>query len=107
MRAFLLTAAAAALIAGGALAHDQHGNPNWIANGRFISPIDGQHCCGVHDCFVLSDDDVKEVAGGVLVVSMNEVVPFKEVQISKDGRYWRCKKADGSRRCFFAPPPNV
>jgi len=34
-----------------------------------------------------------------------EIVPFSEVQPSPDGEYWRCKRPDGSRRCFFAPPP--
>jgi hypothetical protein len=105
MRSVLITAAFAALLAGGALAHDQFGNPNWIANGHFASPIDGQHCCGIIDCAVLADGDVKEVENGYMVISIHEVVPFREVQASKDGRYWRCKKPDGSRRCFFAPPP--
>ena len=34
-----------------------------------------------------------------------ETVPFNEAQPSPDGEFWRCKRADGSRRCFFAPPP--
>ncbi|HZP75194.1 MAG TPA: hypothetical protein VFB45_03535 [Pseudolabrys sp.] len=34
-----------------------------------------------------------------------EHVPFAEAQPSPDGAYWRCKRPDGSRRCFFAPPP--
>ena len=40
-----------------------------------------------------------ELAGG-------ELVPFGEAQPSPDGAYWRCQRPDGSRRCFFAPPPN-
>ncbi len=36
-----------------------------------------------------------------------EVVPFSEAQPSPDGAYWRCKRPDGSRRYFFAPPPNT
>jgi hypothetical protein len=88
MRAFAAIAVVAVLAGGSAIAHDQHGNPNWITNGKFLSPIDGQHCCGVHDC-------------------LNEIVPFREVQASQDGRYWRCKKPDGTRRCFFAPPPGA
>src|SRR5262245_61926059 len=27
--------------------------------------------------------------------------------ISPDGEFWRCKRPDGSRRCFFAPPPST
>jgi hypothetical protein len=36
-----------------------------------------------------------------------ETVPFGETQPSPDGAFWRCKRPDGSRRCFFAPPPNT
>jgi hypothetical protein len=36
-----------------------------------------------------------------------ELVPFKETQPSPDGAYWRCKRPDGTRRCFFAPPPGM
>ena len=32
-------------------------------------------------------------------------VPFNEAQPSPDGEFWRCKRPDGTRRCFFAPPP--
>jgi len=95
------------LIAGNLHAHDQLGNPNWIANGHYTSPIDGSHCCGINDCAELSSDDVREVAGGYYIAKLNEVIPFREVQVSRDGQYWRCKKPDGSRRCFFAPPGSI
>jgi hypothetical protein len=39
--------------------------------------------------------------------SMYESVPFAEAQPSPDGEFWRCKRPDGSRRCFFAPPPST
>lgn len=103
-----------------AQAHDQHGDANWIANGAYRSPIDGSHCCGAHDCVMVEADYVREVTAGYWLNGpvvyrggsqkgdtpqvLNEVVPHKEVQRSKDGNYWRCKKPDGSRRCFFAPP---
>ena len=35
----------------------------------------------------------------------DSATPFNEAQPSPDGEFWRCKRADGSRRCFFAPPP--
>lgn len=89
-----------------ALAHDS-GPGSWIRNGNFISPLDGAHCCGEHDCFALDPDDVREAAGGYLIRSLNELVPAREVQWSRDGQYWRCRKADGTRRCFFAPPPAI
>jgi hypothetical protein len=107
MRMLPLIGAAVLVMASGALAHDRWGNPNWIAKGHFVSPIDGSHCCGINDCRELSSEEVRETHGGYLLTKLNEVVPFKEVQISRDGQYWRCKKPDGSRRCFFAPPPSI
>jgi len=102
-------------------AHDQWGSPNWIANGAFISPIDGSHCCGTADCAVIDRDDVREVAGGLhvrgvvtygsgagaVIQAIDETVPHAEVQPSRDGSYWRCKRPNSSRRCFFAPPPSM
>ena len=103
------------------LSHDQWGNPNWIANGHFLSPIDGSHCCGLSDCAVIDQENVQEIAGGLWVrgvvtygsgagaisQALNELVPRAEIQVSRDGHYWRCKRPDGSRRCFFAPPPSM
>ncbi len=87
-----------------AAAHDV-GPGSWIRNGHYVSPLDGAHCCGEHDCFALAADDVRETAGGYFIRSLEEFVPAREVQWSRDGQYWRCRKADGTRRCFFAPPP--
>jgi hypothetical protein len=86
MRRLFLLGGLVGLIATGAFAHDRFGNPNWIANGHYTSPIDGSHCCGEADCFE---------------------IPAREVQPSREGNYWRCRKPDGSRRCFFAPPGAV
>jgi hypothetical protein len=36
---------------------------------------------------------------------VNEVVPYSQSLPSPDGAYWRCKRPDGTPRCFFAPPP--
>jgi hypothetical protein len=33
-----------------------------------------------------------------------EVVMQQEAMPSPDGQFWRCRRPDGSRRCFFAPP---
>jgi hypothetical protein len=98
MRALAFAAIAAAFCAGSALAHD-----HWINNGNYVS-TEGVHCCGDNDCFELAAGDVRETAGGYLIVKLNEVVPFSEAQISEDGHFWRCRGADGKRRCFFAPP---
>jgi hypothetical protein len=37
----------------------------------------------------------------------HEAIPFAEAQPSPDGEFWRCRRPDGSRRCFFAPPPST
>jgi hypothetical protein len=91
-----------------ALAHAHDTGPGaWISNGHFTSPIDGSHCCGPADCVLVSSEEVSERAGGYYLKTFDEVVPFPEVQASRDGRFWRCKRPDGSRRCFFAPPPST
>ena len=37
--------------------------------------------------------------------NVNEIVPYSQSLPSPDGAYWRCKRPDGTPRCFFAPPP--
>ena len=107
MRKLVPFAGVILLIASAALAHEV-GPGAWINSGRFVSPVDGQHCCGDHDCFEIKSEDISEQpGGGYFIRTLNEVVPAREVQVSRDGHYWRCKKADGSRRCFFAPPRAV
>jgi hypothetical protein len=86
-------------LASPAFAHDF-----WINHGNYTSP-DGVHCCGDNDCRALAPEDVKITPQGYALVN-GELVPFKEVQPSEDGKYWRCKRYDGSRRCFFAPMPS-
>ncbi len=43
---------------------------------------------------------------GFELTSHGETVPYGEVLTSEDGKYWRCHRPDGSRRCFFAPKPS-
>ena len=72
-------------------------------------------CCETRDCAIVRKRDV--IAEGqwytLLVRDRNgapdiwETIPFSEVQPSPDGEYRRCARADGSRRCFFAPPPST
>jgi hypothetical protein len=103
-----------------ALAHDL-----WISRGGYKNPA-GEWCCGAEDCGLVSPNAVKATSGGYSVVgtvtygeavtgnsfdgptytdSVNEVVPYSRALPSPDGAYWRCKRPDGSPRCFFAPPP--
>jgi hypothetical protein len=81
-----------------AYAHD-----SWISRGAFKNAA-GEWCCGTGDCFVVPATSV-HINGVGYVLYGNEVVPYSEAQPSPDGAYWRCKRPDGSRRCFFAPPP--
>jgi len=85
------------LLASMALAHD-----SWISRGALRNAA-GEWCCGEGDCFEIPAEQVHIAADGY-VLNDTETVPFNEAQPSPDGAYWRCKRPDGSRRCFFAPP---
>ena len=87
----------ALLVASLALAHD-----SWISRGALRNAA-GEWCCGEGDCFTIPAEEVNVSANGYLLFG-SETVPFNEAQPSPDGAYWRCKRPDGSRRCFFAPP---
>ena len=99
-----LTLAAFAAIAMYTLAR-AHGPAEWINTGGYKNSA-GELCCGERDCFELADGDVTITVVGYFVHSLEESVPFSEVQPSPDGRYWRCQWG-GARKCFFAPPPST
>lgn len=80
-----------------AFAHD-----HWINKGGYRNAA-GELCCGEGDCEVVTGVDVRYDGFHLLD---GEIVPFAEATPSPDGQYWRCHRHDGSRRCFFAPPPN-
>jgi hypothetical protein len=80
------------------LAHD-----SWISRGGHRNAA-GEWCCGEGDCFVIPSEQVIMTGDGYLIFGA-EKIPFNEAQPSPDGAFWRCKRPDGSRRCFFAPPP--
>lgn len=88
---------AVAALATPALAHDF-----WINNSGYRSPVDGSHCCGNNDCRSFKEGEVKATPSGYRLPS-GEVVPLSEAQVGEDGYYWRCKRYDGTRRCFFTP----
>jgi hypothetical protein len=87
------------LSATAAPAHD-----SWISRGGHKNAA-GEWCCGAGDCFVVPGQSVSMTAQGYRLFGA-ETVPFSEAQPSPDGAFWRCKRPDGSRRCFFAPPPS-
>ena len=107
------------LLSSSALAHDI-----WINHGAYKNPA-GEWCCGAEDCGVVSKGAVHAMKGGYSVVgavtygeavignpadgptvqqNVNETIPYNQALPSPDGAYWRCKRPDGSPRCFFAPP---
>jgi hypothetical protein len=81
-----------------AFAHD-----SWISRGKFRNAA-GEWCCGEGDCFVVPGEQIHFTPAGYRLLD-SEIVPYSEAQPSPDGSYWRCKRPDGSRRCFFAPVP--
>ena len=108
----LLLVLALSLSSIAALAHDV-----WIHRGAW--------CCDAEDCGVVAPGAVKTGVGGYSVrgpvtygvgvtgnaedgptrqENLNEVVPYSQSLPSPDGAYWRCKRPDGSPRCFFALP---
>ena len=100
------------------IAPDSSAHDSWIYGGGFRNAA-GEWCCGEGDCALMAPDAVKLTTSGYAVHGIgtiaagdwaryeryDELVPEAEAQPSPDGRYWRCKRPDGSRRCFFAPPP--
>ena len=89
------------LLAPTASAHDF-----WINQSGYKSPVDGSHCCGNNDCFTVPASQMRPTPEGWLIITTGETVPYGEAQASEDGEFWRCKRYDGSRRCFFAPQPS-
>ena len=81
----------------------------------------GEWCCGAGDCALMSPGSVSATARGFVLHGVgtisqgdmsryeryDEIVPEREALPSQDGSYWRCKRPDGTRRCFFAPPPSI
>jgi hypothetical protein len=93
-------------------AHD-----SWISRGGHRNAA-GEWCCGEGDCFIIPPERITRSRDGSYMIwsgpaasfsldSVVEIIPEQEAQPSPDGAYWRCKRPDGTRRCFFAPPPNT
>jgi len=112
--------AGVSLFSSTALAHDL-----WINRGAYRNPA-GEWCCGAEDCGVVSRGAVHAIKGGYSVIgpvtygeavtgnpadgptvqqNVDETIPYSQALPSPDGAYWRCKRPDGTPRCFFAPPP--
>lgn len=105
--------ALAMIFAPDAMAHD-----SWISRGGHRNPA-GEWCCGAGDCALMDPKSVTVTSRGYALSGWgtidetgrrefyHEGIPETEAMPSPDGAYWRCKRPDGTRRCFFAPPPNT
>jgi hypothetical protein len=75
-------------------------------------------CCNAADCFEIDGGDIELTAGGWLVRSTQEVIPFELAQYSADGHWHRCAydptKRDSRTRddirnrglkCLYVPAP--
>lgn len=82
-----------------------HGDAEWIMRGLYRDLQSGELCCGPEDCSVVPARDVVETDAGWRILSSGEYIPRGEAQRSRDGDFWRCQRADGSRRCWFYPVP--
>jgi hypothetical protein len=95
-----------------------HDDAAWIESGGYKNAA-GELCCGARDCAVKVAGTIAAVVGGYRVDArfrlkgdpssdyrVKEFVPYAEATPSPDGSYWRCQWG-GSRKCFFAPPPNT
>jgi hypothetical protein len=81
-----------------------HDTAEWIQREGWKNAV-GELCCGERDCSELADGDVAVTAAGYFIKSLKETVPYSEALPSPTGTYWRCEWG-GTRKCFFAPPPN-
>ena len=97
MLARLLLACLFLMVTSDVFAHD-----SWISRGGHRNAA-GEWCCGEGDCFMIPSESVHVTDRGYSLPN-SETVPYSEAQPSPDGAYWRCKRPDGTRRCFFAPP---
>jgi len=104
MRILLAALAATALLAP-ALSHESAIGGGGPRNGG------GEGCCDMRDCPIVPKADVIAEGQWYTLLSRDrngapdiwETIPLAEARPSPDGEYRRCARADGSRRCFFAP----
>lgn len=85
------------VVAAPVLAHDK-GVANWISR-------DYPSCCGVNDCFRISQNDVEVLAEGVRIKATGEIIVYSNLKQSRDGSWWRCHVTYSPEvtRCLFAP----
>lgn len=100
-------AVAAVLLVAGVMplaAHD-----HWMSRGDYRDPLFGEQCCDERDCQPVPDEQVRAAPDGYHLAS-GEVIPYRRVLTSEDGRYWVCRwdvhweSRRSPIRCFFAPP---
>lgn len=99
---FRNVAIAAAFAVAGTSPAWSHGDYDWINKGGYRN-AGGEACCGTIDCEEIPKSRVEETKAGFVLLDKKETVPHTEAVPSEDGKYWRCHRGDGTRRCFFYP----
>ena len=84
---------------------------DWYADHRYTDPSNPAiHCCSgdVHhgDCAAYPAESVQDTPDGYKLAT-GEVVPYAKAYPSQDRHFHRCKRYDGSTRCFFSPRGGV
>lgn len=93
------------LLASGAYAHQA--TPTAAQPEGWSYPMS---CCSLMDCRQASEGEVRETAGGYLLTTTGEVVPYmdKRVKDSPDGLFHTCQVGGdfetGRVLCLFRPP---
>ena len=103
MRANRCASAPIAFVIVGLTATIALGHDVWINHERRVN-FQGEWCCNEHDCEPIPADAVKKNGVGFVLLSSGEVIPYAQAQLSGDNQHWRCKRHDGTTRCFFYPP---
>ncbi len=101
MRILVAAIVLTACVGGDSLAHD-----SWISRGNHRNAA-GEWCCGAGDCFIVPKERVMMTGEGYVVIQGPLAGVGPQAQPSPDGEFWRCRRPNGSRRCFFAPPPST
>src|SRR5262245_34687187 len=88
------------------LASESGAHDSWISRGGYRNQA-GERCCGDGDCFVVRGVHAVTLPTVGYRLPGGEFVPRSEALPSPDGRFWRCRRPDDSRRCFFVPRGDV
>jgi hypothetical protein len=110
MRILVAAIVLTACVGGDSLAHD-----SWISRGNHRNAA-GEWCCGAGDCFIVPKERVMMTGEGYVVIQgphlpalgRNSTRRCHSAKLSRRPTASSgCRRPNGSRRCFFAPPPST